>query len=72
MLKHRQLVKLKSTYVTALPELVHPQTGRIHMSFKQDVVAIGRRSSQDPNFQNIPVRTAEGRAIRTMFVPEEA
>lgn len=71
MLEYRQLAKLKSTYVDALPELVHPGTGRIHTSFKQDVAATGRLSSQDPNLQNIPVRTPEGLAIREAFVPEE-
>ncbi len=62
MLSHRQLAKLKSTYLDALPELVHPDDGRIHASFNQSVAATGRLSSSDPNLQNIPVRTEEGRA----------
>jgi DNA polymerase-1 len=66
---YRQYAKLKSTYVDALTELVHPQTGRVHTSFKQDVAATGRLSSTDPNLQNIPVRTAEGREIRSAFLP---
>ncbi|GIW89909.1 MAG: DNA polymerase I [Pirellulaceae bacterium] len=71
VLEYRQLAKLKGTYVDALPALVHPATGRIHTSFKQDVAATGRLSSQEPNLQNIPVRTVEGREIREAFVPEE-
>jgi DNA polymerase-1 len=69
ILEYRQHAKLKSTYVDALPELVHPLTGRIHTSFKQDVAATGRLSSTDPNLQNIPVRTAAGREIRSAFLP---
>ena len=69
ILEYRQQAKLKSTYVDALPGLVHPVTGRIHTSFKQDVAATGRLSSTDPNLQNIPVRTAEGREIRSAFLP---
>jgi DNA polymerase-1 len=64
----RQLSKLQSTYVEALPKLVHPQTGRIHTRFNQSVAATGRLSSSDPNLQNIPVRTEEGRAIRRAFI----
>jgi DNA polymerase-1 len=68
-LKHRTLAKLKSTYVDALLELLNPQTGRIHTSYNQTVAATGRLSSSDPNLQNIPIRTEEGRRIRQAFVP---
>ena len=68
LIQHRQLSKLKSTYLDALPELVHPEDGRIHASFNQSVAATGRLSSSDPNLQNIPVRTEEGRQIRQAFV----
>jgi len=68
LLRHRQLSKLKSTYLDALPELVHAEDGRIHASFNQAVAATGRLSSSDPNLQNIPVRTEEGRQIRQAFV----
>ena len=71
IIEYRQQAKLKSTYVDALPQLVHPQTGRVHTSFKQDVAATGRLSSTDPNLQNIPVRTRDGREIRSAFVPGE-
>lgn len=71
LLEYRQDSKLKNTYVDTLPELIHPDTGRIHTSFMQDVAATGRLSSKDPNLQNIPVRTETGRAIRTAFVPGE-
>ncbi|MDR2705982.1 MAG: DNA polymerase I [Planctomycetaceae bacterium] len=67
--EHRQLSKLKGTYVDALPELIHPVTGRIHSSFNQVVTSTGRLSSSHPNLQNIPVRTAEGREIRSTFKP---
>jgi DNA polymerase-1 len=70
ILEYRQLAKLKGTYVDALPALVNPGTGRIHTSYNQAVAATGRLSSSDPNLQNIPVRTAEGRLIRKGFVPE--
>ncbi|MCS7305910.1 MAG: DNA polymerase I [Thermoguttaceae bacterium] len=69
ILQYRQYAKLKSTYVDALPEMVHPVTGRIHASFHQVVTATGRLSSSDPNLQNIPIRTEEGREIRSAFVP---
>ncbi len=59
IIEYRQYAKLKSTYVDALPQLVHPQTGRVHASFNQVVAATGRLSSSDPNLQNIPVRTDE-------------
>jgi DNA polymerase I len=69
IIEYRQVAKLKSTYVDALPELIFPTTGRVHTSFKQDVAATGRLSSQDPNLQNIPIRTEQGRAIRSAFLP---
>ncbi len=69
MLDYRQLTKLKSTYVDALPQLLNPRTGRVHTSFNQTVAATGRLSSSDPNLQNIPIRTELGRAIRKAFVP---
>jgi DNA polymerase-1 len=69
LLEFRQYSKLKSTYVDALPEMVCPETGRVHASFNQVVAATGRLSSSDPNLQNIPVRTKEGREIRSAFVP---
>ncbi|MEM6655494.1 MAG: DNA polymerase I, partial [Planctomycetota bacterium] len=68
IVEHRQFSKLKGTYVDALPELVHPATGRVHTSFNQVVAATGRLSSNDPNLQNIPIRTAAGREIRSAFV----
>jgi DNA polymerase-1 len=68
ILQHRQLAKLKSTYVDALPELVNPETGRIHTNYSQIGAATGRLSSADPNLQNIPTRTDEGREIRRGFV----
>ncbi len=69
ILEYRQYAKLKSTYVDALPAMVCPETGRVHASFHQAVAATGRLSSSDPNLQNIPVRTEEGREIRSAFVP---
>jgi DNA polymerase-1 len=71
LLQHRQLAKLKSTYLDALPGLVHPDDGRIHASFNQTVAATGRLSSSDPNLQNIPVRTEDGRQIRQAFVADQ-
>jgi DNA polymerase-1 len=68
ILQHRELAKLLSTYVEVLPRLVHPQTGRVHTTFNQTVAATGRLSSQDPNLQNIPIRTEEGRRIRRAFI----
>ena len=66
---YRELTKLKSTYVDAIPLLVNPKTGRIHTSFNQAVAATGRLSSTDPNLQNIPIRTERGREIRKAFIP---
>lgn len=71
IIEYRQYAKLKSTYLDALPAMVHPTTGRIHASFNQSVAATGRLSSSDPNLQNIPVRTQTGREIRSAFVPGE-
>ncbi len=71
ILDYRQLAKLKSTYVDALPPLVNPRTGRIHSSFNQTVAATGRLSSNNPNLQNIPIRTEEGRQIRRAFIPRD-
>ena len=71
ILRHRKIAKLKSTYVDALPTMVNPATGKIHTSFGQAVAATGRLSSSDPNLQNVPVRTWEGREIRKAFVPSE-
>jgi DNA polymerase-1 len=68
---YRNLSKLKSTYIDALPKLVHPKTGRIHTSYNQTVTATGRLSSSDPNLQNIPIRTDEGSRIRQAFIPEK-
>ncbi len=70
ILDHRSLAKLKSTYTDKLPELINPKTGRVHTSYHQAVAATGRLSSSDPNLQNIPVRSAEGRKIREAFVPD--
>src|SRR5689334_20194006 len=68
ILEYRQMAKLKSTYVDALPALIDPVTGRVHTSFNQTIAAAGRLSSSDPNLQNIPIRTEEGRRIRAAFV----
>ncbi len=70
LLEYRRLVKLQGTYVETLPRLVHPETGRVHTSFNQAVASTGRLSSSDPNLQNIPIRTEEGREIRRAFVAE--
>src|SRR5262245_61193572 len=70
ILEHRQISKLKSTYVDALPTMIHPRTGRIHTSFNQTVAATGRLSSTEPNLQNIPIRREMGQQIRQAFVPE--
>ena len=71
LLDHRTLAKLRNTYLDALPALVHPRTGRVHTSFSQTLTATGRLSSREPNLQNIPVRTARGRAVRQAFIPED-
>jgi len=71
ILEYRQVTKLKRTYVDALPELLNTITGKVHSAFKQDVAATGRLSSTDPNLQNIPIRTPEGREIRSAFIPSE-
>src|SRR6185436_565306 len=68
VLDHRAIAKLKGTYVDALPRLVNPHTGRIHTRWSQAVAATGRISSQDPNLQNIPIRTKLGKMIRRAFV----
>ena len=68
ILEYRQLAKLLSTYVEALPALVNPKTNRVHTSYRQDIAATGRLSSVEPNLQNIPIRTPEGRSIRSAFI----
>ena len=72
ILDYRELVKLKNTYVDTLPELVNKQTGRIHTSFNQVVAVTGRLSSDNPNLQNIPIRTERGRQIRKAFIPRDS
>ena len=71
IIEHRQISKLKGTYVDALPAIVNPRTGRVHTSFNQTVAATGRLSSSDPNLQNIPARTDLGREIRQAFIPQD-
>ncbi len=71
IIEHRSLSKLKGTYLDALPGLVNRETGRLHTSFSQVTAATGRLSSSDPNLQNIPVRTEEGRLVRRAFIPGE-
>ncbi|NBD95593.1 MAG: DNA polymerase I [Gammaproteobacteria bacterium] len=68
ILEHRSLAKLKNTYTDRLPERIHPRTGRVHTHYHQAVAATGRLSSTDPNLQNIPIRTPEGRRIRKAFI----
>ena len=70
ILEYRQITKLKSTYVDALPEMVAPSTGRVHTTYSQTVAATGRLSSSDPNLQNIPVRTDLGKRVRDAFIAE--
>lgn len=70
LLEYRKLSKLLSTYIDALPKLIHPETGRVHTSFNQHIAATGRLSSSSPNLQNIPVRTERGREVRKAFVAE--
>jgi DNA polymerase-1 len=70
ILEWRQLMKLKGTYIDALPQLVHPETGRVHTCFNQAVASTGRLSSSDPNLQNIPIRTPLGREIRRAFIAD--
>lgn len=71
ILEFRQLQKLKSTYVDTLPELINPDTGRVHTSYNQAVAATGRLSSTNPNLQNIPIRTERGREVRKAFIPRD-
>ncbi|MGB2670663.1 MAG: DNA polymerase I [Candidatus Acidiferrum sp.] len=71
IMEFREISKLKSTYVDALPKLIHPETGRLHTSLSQTTAATGRLSSSDPNLQNIPIRTELGREIRAAFVAEK-
>ena len=68
LLESRGLAKLKGTYTDKLPKMVNPETGRVHTSYAQAVAVTGRLASSDPNLQNIPVRTAEGRRIRAAFI----
>ena len=71
IIEHRQISKLKGTYVDALPALVCKKTGRLHTSFNQTVASTGRLSSSDPNLQNIPARTEQGKQIRQAFIPKD-
>ena len=72
ILTYRELTKLKSTYVDSLPGLINPRTGRLHTSYNQAVAVTGRLSSNNPNLQNIPIRTERGREIRKAFIPRDA
>ena len=71
MLEYRQVAKLKSTYSDSLPNLIHPKTGRVHTSFNQTIASTGRLSSNNPNLQNIPIRTELGKEIRKAFIPRD-
>lgn len=71
VLQYRELTKLKSTYVDALPALINPKTQRVHSTFRQTVAATGRLASQNPNLQNIPIRTERGRTVRKAFIPRD-
>ena len=71
ILEHRGLKKLLGTYIDALPQLINPETGRIHTSFNQTVAATGRLSSSNPNLQNIPIRNEDGKEIRKAFIPDD-
>jgi DNA polymerase-1 len=71
IINYRELTKLKSTYVDALPELVNPKTGKLHTTFGQTIAATGRLASNNPNLQNIPIRTDRGREIRKAFIPRD-
>ncbi|MCE5360147.1 MAG: DNA polymerase I, partial [Acidithiobacillus sp.] len=71
ILEYRGLAKLRNTYTDALPQMIHPRTGRVHTHYRQAVAATGRLSSSDPNLQNIPIRSEQGRRIRAAFVAEE-
>ena len=71
ILEHRGLKKLLGTYIDALPQLIHPETGHIHTSFNQTITTTGRLSSSNPNLQNIPVRDAQGKEVRKAFIPDE-
>lgn len=72
ILEYRQIAKLRSTYVDALPKLIDPKTGKVHTTFSQAVAATGRLSSLSPNLQNIPIRTERGRKIRKAFIPSDS
>src|SRR5690606_16768133 len=71
LLDYRGLAKLKSTYTDKLPRMINPDTGRVHTDYAQAAVITGRLASSDPNLQNIPVRTEEGRRIRMAFIPSD-